>query len=437
MPSRSLLAATAAGALLIAGLPAATQAATVDTPPTREITGGATGLDSAYDVAVDGAGNRYVSNYLGSSITVYAPTATGNAAPIRTISGAATGLGNPTGVALDSSGNLYVANNGPDTVTVYAPGATGNAAPLRTVAGATTLLSNPGLLRITGSSIVVANSSNNTVAFFPLSASGDVAPSRTIVGAATGLSNPWAVAVDSGGRLYVGSLGVVNVYADGASGNVAPVRTLTGAVDGFNDVSGLALDAADNLYVSSEDPPNIALLVFPPQATTGTAPTTVLSGPASKVTGPNGLVVLGDGSVVLANQSRLSPFSNDSVTTYAPLVGGGGPGGPGGPTGPGGPGDPAATAPGKVRKLKVAGEKDDAKRKVTWKAPSSDGGAPVTGYKVVVKKGSTVVKTKTLKALVLQLKRSKLPAGTLKVTVVAMNSTGLGAGVTTTFKVVK
>ncbi len=99
MPPRSLLAAAAATTVLLAFVPAVSEAATVDTAPTREITGAATGLNTAYDVAVDGAGNRYVSNLLGNSITVYAPTATGNVAPIRTISGAATGLGIPTGVA--------------------------------------------------------------------------------------------------------------------------------------------------------------------------------------------------------------------------------------------------------------------------------------------------------------------------------------------------
>ena len=425
MPSRSLLAAAVAGVVLLAGVPAVTEAATVDTAPTRNITGAATGLSSPFDVAVDGAGNRYVANWLGDSITVYAPTATGNATPVRTISGPATGVDNPTGVAVDSGGNVFVANNGPDTITVYAPGSDGDVPPLRTIGGATTLLSNPGTLRISNGSIVTANGGNNTVTFFPVGASGDVAPSRTIVGPATGLSNtaiPVSVAVDSTGELYVGTLGdTVNVYAAAASGNAAPVRTLTGAVDGFNDVTGLALDTDDNLYVSSQDPPTIALLVFPPQATSGTDPVTVLTGPASKVTNPGGLVVLGDGTVVLANQFRGAPFSQDSVTTYAPLVGA----------------PVVVTTPGKVRSLKVAGKKDDAKRTVTWKAPLSTGGAPVTGYVVVVKKGHQVVLTKTVTKLSLKVKRSKLPAGKLKVTVSAKNAKGLGAGVTASFKVEK
>ncbi len=166
--------------------------------------------------------------------------------------------------------------------------------------------------------------------------------------------------------------------------------------------------------------------MFPPQATTGTAPITVLTGPASKVTRPGGLVVLGDGSVVLANQSRLSPFSNDSVTTHAPLVGGAPP-----------VVEPVVSPPGTVGRLRVAGAKDAAKRKVTWQAPSSNGGEPVTGYKVVVTKGKKVLTTKSVKGLSLQLKKAKLPAGRLKVTVSAQNSKGFGAGVTVSFKVAK
>ena len=56
---------------------------------------------------------------------------------------------------------------------------------------------------------------------------------------------------------------------------------------------------------------------------------------------------------------------------------------------------------------------------------------------MVVTKGKKVVTTKSVHGLSLKLKKSKLPAGKLKVTVSAQNSKGPGTGVTVSFKVVK
>jgi hypothetical protein len=52
--------------------------------PARLTAGAATGLDMPVAAARDAAGNIYVANAHGNSITEYAPTANGNAAPVRT-----------------------------------------------------------------------------------------------------------------------------------------------------------------------------------------------------------------------------------------------------------------------------------------------------------------------------------------------------------------
>jgi len=79
---------------------------------------------------------------------VYPPGASGNVAPARTISGINTGLNSPAGIALDSAGNLYVTNNSGNSITVFAPGATGNVAPARTISGGSTGLSLPFLISV-------------------------------------------------------------------------------------------------------------------------------------------------------------------------------------------------------------------------------------------------------------------------------------------------
>jgi DNA-binding beta-propeller fold protein YncE len=55
-----------------------------------------TGLNNPIGVALDSAGNLYVANFKGHSITVYASGASGTVTPTRTVSGNFTGLGFPT-----------------------------------------------------------------------------------------------------------------------------------------------------------------------------------------------------------------------------------------------------------------------------------------------------------------------------------------------------
>src|SRR5438552_2375633 len=113
--------------------------------PTASIAGGNTGLSFPVGIALDGAGNIYVTDVSGNSVTVYAPGASGNTTPTATIAGGNTGLGRPAGIALDGAGNIYVANSG-GSITVYAAGASGNATPMVTIAGSNTGLTNPTLI---------------------------------------------------------------------------------------------------------------------------------------------------------------------------------------------------------------------------------------------------------------------------------------------------
>src|SRR5439155_1156094 len=115
--------------------------------------GGNTRLANPQGVALDGAGNIYVTDAGSNSITVYAAGASGNATPMATIAGGNTGLDLPVGIALDGAGNIYVTNcsdlgNTVYSITVYAAGANGNATPTATIAGGNTGLNSPTLIAV-------------------------------------------------------------------------------------------------------------------------------------------------------------------------------------------------------------------------------------------------------------------------------------------------
>ena len=92
---------------------------------------------------LDAAGQIYVTNFRGPSVTIYSAGADGDAAPVRTIDGASS-LRLPVGIALSSAGEIYVANYGGQSITVFAAGASGNATPVRVIGGANTGLRDPG-----------------------------------------------------------------------------------------------------------------------------------------------------------------------------------------------------------------------------------------------------------------------------------------------------
>ncbi|MDZ7577799.1 MAG: fibronectin type III domain-containing protein [Candidatus Nanopelagicales bacterium] len=172
-----------------------------DTPPDKTLVGAATGLNSPGDVAFDGSGRMYVTNYGGDSVTVYsADWADGDTGPVKTLAGAATGLNAPVGVAFDGDWNMYVTNWDGGSVTVYSASATvpGAARSVGGVAGdgratvSWTAPASTGGSAVTGYRIQrrAGSGSWSTV----VGNTGSVARSRVVTGLSNGTSYTFRVA---------------------------------------------------------------------------------------------------------------------------------------------------------------------------------------------------------------------------------------------------
>ncbi len=206
------------------------------------------GLSDPTGVALDGAGDLYVSS--GSSV-VMVPNENGtlNAADQSTVN--LSGLGSARGVAVDTSGDLYVADatNG-DVVELSSLGVQ------TTIASG--LTSPHGVAVDAALNVYVAT--DNAVTQYPQGGG-------TPVPYGTGYNNPGGIAVDAAGAVYVADTGnnqIVRVSPGGGSQS-----TLT--IAGVTSPQGVAVDASDNLYVTD---PSIVIQVNRTQPAQLNFPTT-------------------------------------------------------------------------------------------------------------------------------------------------------------------
>jgi hypothetical protein len=168
--------------------------------PSKTIVGPLTEIsNNASQMTTDAAGNLYIAsgpNISPGSIQIFNSAATGNVAPTATLAGANTTIDNAQGVAVDTAGNIYVSSsglNGPATILKFGAGSIGNVAPVQAITGDPNSMESVGNLRVdsTGNLYVVDGS---TILKFAPGAKGNVAPIATISSSAfTFPSGPIAV----------------------------------------------------------------------------------------------------------------------------------------------------------------------------------------------------------------------------------------------------
>jgi hypothetical protein len=194
------------------------------------------------------------------SLSKFAAGASGAASPEATISGPDTQLENPRGLALDAAGNVYVTawaiTQSPSgvalatgSVLMFSAGSAGDAAPAAAISGMRTQLSSsagsqvdivPTAVAVDAAGNIYAATSilfNNAVIggvnVFKAGSIGNVNPTRQIMGSLTGLAEPVGMAVDAAGNIYVqNGRGSSTVFGSRAAGNEPPLLTVP---DGSKD----------------------------------------------------------------------------------------------------------------------------------------------------------------------------------------------------------
>jgi sugar lactone lactonase YvrE len=314
-------------------------------------TGSAARFAYPYDVAIDTAGNLYVTDSANALIRKVTPagvttTLAGTAGSSTSVDGTGTAarFRTPRGLAIDATGNLYVAEPfshvirkvtpaGVVTTLAGAVGVSGSA----DGAGSVARFNTPSdVTTDTAGNVYVADTLNCTIR--KISSDGVVSTVAGVAGVPGNGGGPASTArfgypeglvVDSTGNIFVSDTGnyavrritpALSVGTLVASGGSVPVL--------FASPRGMAADSAGNIYVADTD--NCAIRKIPATGVTSAVAGIVgyahldAQGTAARLAGPRGLALDAAGNLYVADEAncvirKITPAG--LVTTLAGSVG--------------------------------------------------------------------------------------------------------------------
>ena len=283
------------------------------------------GLSAPSGLVFDSAGDLFISNVGGNSVSVM-PIASGTIFGVSVTANTlasvvSSGLSGPEGLAFNISGDLFIANNSTNKVSAIAPSGGsifGVAVAANTLASiVTTGLSAPeGLAFDAGGDLFISNSTANSISAMP-AASGTIfgvsVTANSPATIASGLNGPGALAIDFAGNLYVtnetgNSVDVMPV----TSGTIFGVPVTAGILativsSGLGQPDGLAFDSAGDLFIANFTANTVSVVPAASGTIFGVSVTAnVLSVIASGLSGPAGLSFNSAGDLFIANSTASS-----------------------------------------------------------------------------------------------------------------------------------
>jgi streptogramin lyase len=250
-------------------------------------TGGFTagGMSGPYSIAIDGSGNAWIANQTGNSVAKI--SSSGAAATGSPFGGG--GLNKPEGIAIDGAGDAWVANFSANSVSELAGAGTFVSATGYTGGGQ----NEPAAIAIDGAgSAWVANQAGNNVS--KLSNAGAVLSGANGFASGT-LSAPEGIAIDGSGNAWITNSGAGSVAVLSNAGVLVSAGVY--ATGSLSNPQGIAIDGAGYAWIANQNGNSVVEL-------SGSG--TILSGAngyasTGGVSGPRQIAIDGSGDVWVTN----------------------------------------------------------------------------------------------------------------------------------------
>lgn len=263
-------------------------------------------LATPYGIAIDAAGDAWVTNETGTAVSELSASGSLLASPT------ATGLAGAQGIAVDRSGNVWVANTAGNSVIKFAVSSGNVTGSSAFTAGG---IAAPAAIALdSASNAFVANFNGNSVT--GLNSSGTALNNSPFTGSSGNITVPGAIAVGPNGTVYVtsGIGSVINLSNAGVYLSTLNDGTLQGPAGVAVDTSGNIL--ATGFTTGASVGGGLSQFNSAGAAATGSPITSGISSPAG---------VASDGtSIWVANNSvsgGLAQFSYTSSSPVSPAAG--------------------------------------------------------------------------------------------------------------------